>query len=49
VPRLLAFSLAAHLVFAATRALLGLLWLPSAYLDLLPAAPRGATVRSAPR
>jgi len=49
VPRLLAFSLAAHLVFAATRALLGLLWLPSAYLDLLPAAPRGTTVRSAPR
>jgi uncharacterized membrane protein YbhN (UPF0104 family) len=35
VPRLLAFSLAAHLVFASTRALLGVLWLPSAYVDLL--------------
>ena len=39
VPRLLAFSLAAHLVFASTRALLGVLWLPSAYLDLVPRAP----------
>jgi hypothetical protein len=38
VPRLLAFSLAAHLVFASTRALLGVAWLPSAYLDLVPAA-----------
>ena len=28
-PRLLAFSLAAHLVFASTRALLGVLWLPA--------------------
>jgi hypothetical protein len=35
-PRLLAFSLAAHLVFTATRALLGVLWLPSAYFDLVP-------------
>jgi uncharacterized membrane protein YbhN (UPF0104 family) len=35
VPRLLAFSLAAHLVFASTRALLGVLWLPSAYVDLI--------------
>jgi hypothetical protein len=35
-PRLLAFSLAAHLVFASTRALLGVLWLPSAYGDLVP-------------
>jgi len=35
-PRLLAFSLAAHLVFASTRALLGVLWLPSAYFDLVP-------------
>jgi hypothetical protein len=34
-PRLLAFSLAAHLVFASTRALLGVLWLPSAYFDLV--------------
>src|SRR5436190_9921470 len=38
VPRLLAFSLAAHAVFASTRALLGVVWLPSAYLDLVPAA-----------
>jgi len=37
VPRLLAFSLAAHLVFASTRALLGVLWLPAAYFDLVPA------------
>ena len=34
-PRLLAFSLAAHLVFASSRALIGVAWLPSAYLDLL--------------
>jgi len=38
-PRLLAFSLAAHLVFAATRALLGVAWLPAAYFDLMPAPP----------
>jgi hypothetical protein len=37
VPQLLAFSLAAHLVFAFTRALLGVAWLPSAYVDLRPA------------
>jgi hypothetical protein len=36
VPKLLAFSLAAHLVFAFTRALLGLAWLPAAYVDLRP-------------
>jgi hypothetical protein len=43
-PRLLAFSLAAHLVFSATRALLGVLWLPKAYVDLvrLPAPRPGA-------
>ena len=35
-PKLLAFSLAAHLVFASTRALLGVLWLPVAYFDLVP-------------
>ena len=35
-PKLLAFSLAAHLVFASTRAFLGVLWLPVAYLDLVP-------------
>jgi len=42
-PRLLAFSLAAHLVFASTRALLGVLWLPAAYLDLVPRG-RGDTL-----
>jgi hypothetical protein len=35
-PRLLAFSLAAHLVFSFTRAMLGVAWLPSAYFDLQP-------------
>jgi len=35
-PRLLAFSLAAHLVFAFTRAVLGVFWLPVAYSDLVP-------------
>lgn len=35
-PRLLAFSLAAHLVFSFTRAMLGLAWLPAAYFDLQP-------------
>ena len=38
VPALLAFSLAAHLVFASTRALLGAIWLPVVYADLAPAA-----------
>jgi hypothetical protein len=47
-PRLLAFSLVAHLTFAATRALLGLVWLPAAYGELAPALalrrkPFGAT------
>jgi hypothetical protein len=37
-PRLLAFSLAAHLVFAATRALIGVAWLPAVYFDLVPSA-----------
>jgi len=36
-PRLLAFSLAAHLVFAFTRALVGAAWLPAAYLEFFPA------------
>ena len=36
-PQLLAFSLAAHLVFVSTRAILGVAWLPSAYFDLVPA------------
>ncbi len=35
-PRLLAFSLVAHLTFAATRALLGLAWLPVVYAELVP-------------
>jgi len=34
-PRLLAFSLAAHLTFTLTRAVLGLAWLPLAYRDLI--------------
>ena len=38
VPRLLAFSLAAHLVFSLTRAMLGVVWLPAAYVDLQPRA-----------
>jgi glycosyltransferase 2 family protein len=38
VPRLLAFSLAAHVVFASTRALLGVIWLPATCLELLPGA-----------
>ena len=33
-PRLLAFSLAAHFTFSATRALIGLIFLPRAYADL---------------
>jgi hypothetical protein len=36
VPRLLAFSLAAHLVFSFTRAMLGVAWLPAAYVELQP-------------
>ena len=36
VPRLLAFSLAAHLVFSFTRAMLGVVWLPAAYIELQP-------------
>ena len=36
VPRLLAFSLAAHLVFSFTRAMMGVAWLPAAYVDLQP-------------
>jgi len=44
-PRLLAFSLAAHLVFASTRALLGVLWLPVAYFDLVPASREHGSTR----
>jgi hypothetical protein len=41
-PRLLAFSLAAHLAFVATRALLGLAFLPWAYADLVSCRRRAA-------
>jgi len=34
-PRLLAFSLAAHLTFVVTRSVLGLGFLPAAYTDLV--------------
>lgn len=44
-PRLLAFSLVAHLTFAATRALLGLVWLPVAWGDLV--SRRSAGTRTA--
>ena len=40
-PRLLAFSLVAHLTFSLTRALLGLIWLPVAYSDLTGGAADG--------
>jgi hypothetical protein len=46
-PRLLAFSLAAHLTFTATRALLGLLWLPAAYGDLVSSAAHDETPATA--
>jgi hypothetical protein len=36
VPQLLAFSLTAHVVFTFTRALFGVAWLPSAYVDFWP-------------
>jgi hypothetical protein len=38
-PRLLAFSLVAHLTFSLTRALLGVVWLPVAYGDLVQPRP----------
>ena len=38
-PKLLAFSLVAHLTFSLTRAGLGLLWLPAAYGDLVQPRP----------
>ena len=47
-PRLLAFSLAAHLVFSATRALVGVLWMPAAFADLVPLKP-GTTFQAARR
>ena len=40
-PRLLAFSLAAHLTFPLTRALLGVVWLPVAYRDLTGGFEKG--------
>jgi hypothetical protein len=40
-PRLLAFSLAAHLVFTTTRAIAGVAWLPAAGIDLTAPAPAG--------
>lgn len=40
--RLLAFSLAAHATFTATRALLGVLFLPKAYTELVHPASTGA-------
>jgi hypothetical protein len=43
-PRLLAFSLVAHLTFTLTRALFGLAWLPVAYADLLNQEPRQARI-----
>jgi hypothetical protein len=43
-PKLLAFSLVAHLTFTVTRALLGLIWLPVAYGDLVD--PQRANLRS---
>ena len=50
-PRLLVFSLAAHLVFTFTRAILGVLWLPVAYSELFPGtirvtAPPSGTIHS---
>ena len=48
-PRLLAFSLAAHLVFTLTRAVCGVLWLPAAYADLVarPTEPHAIAVGGA--
>jgi hypothetical protein len=46
-PTLLAFSLAAHLTFAATRALLGVAFLPWAYADLVR-SPQSAIRRPEP-
>jgi uncharacterized membrane protein YbhN (UPF0104 family) len=45
-PKLLAFSLVAHLTFSMTRALLGLLWLPVAYGELVNADRRSAPAAS---
>jgi uncharacterized membrane protein YbhN (UPF0104 family) len=40
-PLLLAFSLAAHLVFTTTRAIAGVAWLPAAWIDLTATVPAG--------
>jgi len=48
-PRLLAFSLAAHLVFAFTRAVCGVVWLPVVYADLLPPQPATPSFPFRPR
>ncbi|HJZ71873.1 MAG TPA: lysylphosphatidylglycerol synthase domain-containing protein [Vicinamibacterales bacterium] len=45
-PQLLAFSLAAHFVFTATRAVLGVAWLPAAWSDLAAARPLREKPRS---
>ena len=39
-PKLVAFSLAAHLVFTTTRAFIGVLWLPAAWSELTTPRPR---------
>jgi hypothetical protein len=46
-PKLLAFSLVAHLTFTVTRALLGLAWLPVVYRDLVPATGSFSRARAA--
>jgi hypothetical protein len=46
-PKLLAFSLVAHLTFTVTRALLGLAWLPVVYRDLVPAIGSSSRARAA--
>jgi hypothetical protein len=53
-PKLLAFSLVAHLTFTMTRAVLGLAWLPVAYADLTASQPSvgvrpGSPARRPPR
>ena len=45
-PQLLAFSLAAHLVFTFTRAACGIFWLPAAYAELVPQAGAPALTAS---
>ena len=47
-PRLLAFSLAAHLTFTVTRALLGLAWLPIAFGELTAGGHQPAAISRQP-